>query len=229
MRVLVLDASPRGEQSHTRALTAAFLSGFPEDTEVETVELARLNVRPCLGCLGCWTKTPGKCVQRDDMQRVYAAIDRADVIVESFPLYFYGIPGTLKTMTDRCLPYTKAYGWSGHSLHELRDPALLKKRLVLLSTCWHTGIERNYAAVRAEYDLICDGRYEAIFCPQGELFVIDACKRQKDAYLADVRLAGQDVAQGRRIAPETQQRLNRPILTDATFERITRPHWKIVE
>lgn len=229
MRVLVLNASPRGEQSHTRALTAAFLSGFPEDTEVETVELARLNVRPCLGCLGCWTKTPGKCVQRDDMQRVYAAIDRADVIVESFPLYFYGIPGTLKTMTDRCLPYTKAYGWSGHSLHELRDPALLEKRLVLLSTCWHTGIERNYAAVRAEYDLICDGRYEAIFCPQGELFVIDACKRQKDAYLADVRLAGQDVAQGRRIAPETQQRLNRPILSDATFERITRPHWKIVE
>ena len=106
------------------------------------------------------------------MERVYAAIERADVIVESFPLYFYGIPGTLKTLTDRCLPYTKAYGWSGQAQHELRDPKMLQKRLVLLSTCWHTGIERNYAAVRAEYDLICDGRYDAIFCPQGELFVI---------------------------------------------------------
>ena len=83
--------------------------------------------------------------------------------------------------------------------------------------------------MRAEYDLICDGRYDAIFCPQGELFVIDACKRQKDAYLADVRLAGQNVAQGRRIASEIQERLNRPILSDATFERITRPHWQIVE
>lgn len=54
------------------------------------------------------------------MDRVYAAIAAADVVVESFPLYFYGIPGTLKTLTDRCLPYTKAYGWSSRAVHELR-------------------------------------------------------------------------------------------------------------
>ena len=93
MRVLVLNASPKGEQSHTMAITRAFLSGFPEGTQTELLELRRLNIRPCTGCLGCWTKTPGRCVQRDDMGRVYAAIAAADVVVESFPLYFYGIPG----------------------------------------------------------------------------------------------------------------------------------------
>ena len=222
MRVLVIHASPKGEGSHTAVLTRAFLSGFPQGTEIETLELRRLNIRPCLGCLGCWTKTPGKCVQKDE-------IERADVIVESFPLYFYGLPGTLKTMTDRCLPYTKAYGWSKGTQHELRDPKMLEKRLVLISTCWHTGIEQLYAAVRAEFDLICGGKYETIFCPQGELFVIDACQRQKDAYLKDVQLAGSEVAQGLRIQPETQKRLDRPILSDATFERITRPHWQIVD
>ena len=134
MRVLVLNASPKGEQSHTMAITRAFLSGFPEGTQTELLELRRLNIRPCTGCLGCWTKTPGRCVQRDDMGRVYAAIAAADVVVESFPLYFYGIPGTLKTLTDRCLPYTKAYGWSSRAVHELRDPAMLEKRLVLIST-----------------------------------------------------------------------------------------------
>ena len=122
MRVLVIHASPKGESGHTAVLTRAFLSGFPQGTEIETLELRRLNIRPCLGCLGCWTKTPGKCVQKDDMEKIYAAIERADVIVESFPLYFYGLPGTLKTMTDRCLPYTKAYGWSKGTQHELRDP-----------------------------------------------------------------------------------------------------------
>ena len=151
MRVLVLNASPKGEQSHTMAITRAFLSGFPEGTQTELLELRHLNIRPCTGCLGCWTKTPGRCVQRDDMDRVYAAIAAADVVVESFPLYFYGIPGTLKTLTDRCLPYTKAYGWSSRAVHELRDPAMLEKRLVLISTCWHTGIERLYAAVRTAY------------------------------------------------------------------------------
>ena len=138
MRVLVIHASPKGESGHTAVLTRAFLSGFPQGTEIETLELRRLNIRPCLGCLGCWTKTPGKCVQKDDMEKIYAAIERADVIVESFPLYFYGLPGTLKTMTDRCLPYTKAYGWSKGTQHELRDPKMLEKRLVLISTCWHT-------------------------------------------------------------------------------------------
>ncbi len=59
MRVLVLNASPKGEQSHTMAITRAFLSGFPEGTQTELLELRRLNIRPCTGCLGCWTKTPG--------------------------------------------------------------------------------------------------------------------------------------------------------------------------
>lgn len=228
MRVLVLNASPKGEQSHTMAITRAFLSGFPEGTQTELLELRHLNIRPCTGCLGCWTKTPGRCVQRDDMDRVYAAIAAADVVVESFPLYFYGIPGTLKTLTDRCLPYTKAYGWSSRAVHELRDPAMLDKRLVLISTCWHTGIERLYAAVRTAYGEYAPG-YQAIFCPQGELFAIDACHRQVSAYLADAAQAGREVAQTGRIADDTAARLARPILSDATFERITRPHWSIID
>ena len=206
MRVLVLNASPKGEQSHTMAITRAFLSGFPEGTQTELLELRHLNIRPCTGCLGCWTKTPGRCVQRDDMDRVYAAIAAADVVVESFPLYFYGIPGTLKTLTDRCLPYTKAYGWSSRAVHELRDPAMLEKRLVLISTCWHTGIERLYAAVRTAYAEYAPG-YQAIFCPQGELFAIDACRRQVSTYLADAAQAGREVAQTGRIADDTAARL----------------------
>lgn len=229
MRVLVVNASPKGENSHTLVVTRAFLSGFPEGTEIEMLELGKLRIRPCTGCLCCWTKTPGQCVQQDDMQRVYAAIERADVIIESFPLYFYGLPGPLKTMTDRCLPYTRAYGWSGNTQHELRDPKMLQKKLVLISTCWHTGTEQLYAAVRAGFSLLCGECYETIFCPQGELFAIDACRRQKEAYLKDVRLAGSEVAQDGRIRPETQKRLDRPILSDETFEQITRPHWQIVE
>ena len=65
------------------AITRAFLSGFPEGTQTELLELRHLNIRPCTGCLGCWTKTPGRCVQRDDMDRVYAAIAAADVVVEN--------------------------------------------------------------------------------------------------------------------------------------------------
>ena len=52
MRVLVLNASPKGEQSHTMAITRAFLSGFPEGTQTELLALHGLprlldeNARP---------------------------------------------------------------------------------------------------------------------------------------------------------------------------------------
>lgn len=231
MRLLILNASPKGEASHTMAITRAFAAGFPADTEVRSLELRKLNIQPCLGCLGCWTKSPGRCVQRDDMDLIYEAIAWADVIVESFPLFFYGLPGPLKTMTDRCLPYTKAYGWSGDARHELRDPDMLEKKLVLISTCWHTGIEGNYAAVRQAMDLVTDGgTYSTIFCPQGELFALGGvCKRQVGAYLADATQAGREVAATGRIAPDTAARLARPILSDKTFERITHPHWEIID
>ena len=51
MRVLVLNASPKGEQSHTMAITRAFLSGFPEGTPPALLALRHLNIRPCTGCL----------------------------------------------------------------------------------------------------------------------------------------------------------------------------------
>lgn len=229
MKLLILNASPKGERSHTMAITRAFVSGFPEETEVETLELRQLNIQPCTGCLGCWTKTPGRCVRTDDMDQVYRAIGQADVIIESFPLYFYGVPGTLKTMTDRCLPYTKAYGWSAGVVHEMRDPKMLEKKLVLISTCWHTGIDKLYAPVRLVYDELTHGAYQAIFCPQGELFAIDACKRQVRAYLNDAKQAGKEVAEAGRISEATATRLARPILSDTTFERITRPHWQIID
>ena len=48
MRVLVLNASPKGEQSHTMAITRAFLSGFPEGTQTELLEHPALHGLPRL-------------------------------------------------------------------------------------------------------------------------------------------------------------------------------------
>ena len=92
MRVLVLNASPKGEQSHTMAITRAFLSGFPEGTQTELLELRHLNIRPCTGCLGCWTKTPGRCVQRETwigsmrpLRRLMSSSRASHCIFTAFP------------------------------------------------------------------------------------------------------------------------------------------------
>lgn len=109
MKVLVLNGSPKGEKSNTLNITKAFLDGFSADTEVEYITVKKETIKPCMGCFSCWSRTPGECVIKDDMQKIYEKINSADIIIESFPLYFFGMPSQMKALTDRCLPYMLPY------------------------------------------------------------------------------------------------------------------------
>ena len=106
MRVLVLNGSPKGDKSNTYRLTSAFLDGLrqTQPVEAETIEVGKLHLLPCRGCFACWSKTPGKCVLQDDMAGVIEKILAADVLIWSFPLYYFSIPGQLKLLIDRQLP-----------------------------------------------------------------------------------------------------------------------------
>ncbi len=231
MKVLVINASPRPERSNTMNITRAFIKGFPEGTDVEYVTLNKLNIKPCLGCYSCWDKTPGKCVIKDDMGMLSDKIREADVIVQSFPLYFFGMPSQLKCMTDRCLPLTLPYLGNivedqNASFHELRDEEMHKKSLVVISTCGYVDAGHMYQSLIKQYDLIAGvGKYTAILCPEGELFVTDNAKRQREGYLSDVTAAGAEFAENRTLCETTKQKLAKPILSPKGFETITLAHW----
>jgi multimeric flavodoxin WrbA len=57
-----------------------------------------------MGCFSCWNKSPGKCVLADDMAALIEKIIHADVLIWSFPLYYFSVPGGLKNLIDRQLP-----------------------------------------------------------------------------------------------------------------------------
>ena len=231
MKVLVLNGSPKSERSNTLNITKAFVSGFPDNTEVEYVNLSKLNIRPCVGCFSCWSKTPGQCVIKDDMQELYGKIEAADIVIESFPLYFFGMPSQLKCMTDRCLPFMLPYMGNlvedkNASFHELRDDSMHEKRLVVITTCGYVDAKPMYPALLKQLDLIAgEGHYTAILCPEGELFIAEKAKRQREGYLAEIKKAGAEFAQTRRLSDETKQRIARPILSPQGFEAITLAHW----
>lgn len=46
--------------------------------DITLIDLSKLQIANCVGCFGCWTKTPGKCVIRDDAVRVYPRIAESD-------------------------------------------------------------------------------------------------------------------------------------------------------
>ena len=131
MKILVLNGSPKGDRSNTIRIANAFTGGFPEGTEVKKINLYEKNIMPCKGCFSCWKSDEGKCVIRDDMDEIIAAIKEADIIIESYPLYFYGMPSQIKAMTDRCLqlvmPYMGDKSDSETTFNELRDPSMREK------------------------------------------------------------------------------------------------------
>lgn len=232
MKILILNGSPRMEHSNTLQLALAFANGFPEGTNTEVVHLYKQNIKPCLGCFSCWTKTPGNCVINDDMQALYEKLENADVIIESFPLYFFGMPSTIKVMTDRCLPFMKTYlGTSDEdgksSFHQLRNSAMHSKSLVLISTCGYVHTAPMYPALLKQFDLICgEGNYTAILCSEGELFGYEGlAERQRKGYLSDVTKAGAEFAETGAISEKTAERLSRPVLSPSGFEAIVRSHW----
>ena len=64
MNILVINGSPRMERSNSLRMTRAFLEGLAKtcDTQVEELTVAKMHIEPCLGCLNCWKRTPGKCL-----------------------------------------------------------------------------------------------------------------------------------------------------------------------
>ena len=40
----------------------------------EFFDLSQMRIAHCLGCFGCWVRTPGRCVIRDDAVRIYPRI-----------------------------------------------------------------------------------------------------------------------------------------------------------
>lgn len=238
MNILAINGSPKGKRSNTWRLTSAFLEGiaareesvYGEAPTIETLIINALDIKPCLGCFSCWSKTPGMCCIHDDMQAVIEKILWADVVIWSFPLYYFGLPGQLKNLIDRqlpmSLPFMSAETESGG--HPSRYD-MSGKRTVVVSTCGFYTAKGNYDCVTSLFDRLCgkDG-YAAIFCGQGELFRVKELADRTNEYLSWVRKAGEEFASG-EISGETRDELDRNLFPRDVFEAMADASWGVGE
>ena len=236
MRILAINGSPKGERSNTWRLTSAFLQGIAAQEEnahgqapaIETLSVAALDIKPCRGCFSCWSKTPGKCCIRDDMQGVIEKILWADVVIWSFPLYYFGLPGPLKNLIDRqlpmALPFMSAEAESGG--HPSRYD-MSGKRTVVISTCGFYTAKGNYGGVTDLFDRLCGkGGYTALFCGQGELFRVNELAERTDEYLSWVRKAGEEFTRD-GIREETRSKLDQNLFPRDVFEAMADASWGV--
>jgi len=76
---------------------------------VEALELRSLTIAYCTGCFGCWVKTPGECVAKDDSRQVRRSVIHSDLVVMASPVMMGFSSALLKKMTDKLLPNLHPY------------------------------------------------------------------------------------------------------------------------
>lgn len=82
---------------------------LPSGTSAEMIDLSGLKIAHCTGCFGCWTRTPGKCVIRDDAVTVYPRIAASDKILYVSRVRYGGYDTIMKTMLERAIPVQQAF------------------------------------------------------------------------------------------------------------------------
>lgn len=97
MKILGIRGSPR-RGGNSDILLEWFLSSL-EFRDVEILTPSQLHVQFCQGCRYC--EGNGQCVIEDDMAVVVDRLLEADKVVVSTPVFFYGLPASLKALVDR--------------------------------------------------------------------------------------------------------------------------------
>lgn len=165
LKVLVLLGSPRRNR-FSEQLTDQFLAPLLEaGCTVRKLAVSTLSIRPCTGCDSC--RHTGRCVFRDDMDEVMEALDAADWVVLTSPMYFNSVTGALKVLIDRCQPY-----WARKFVLKL-PPVRPGRRGVLLMSAGVAQTAANLEGARrvADYffkaqdiafsDMLCADRTDA--------------------------------------------------------------------
>lgn len=143
MNVLVLNGSPRKDRGATGSLLKHFVEGMEDaKADIETMYSVGLDLGDCRGCFNCWTSTPGKCIQDDEMTPILDKMADADIIVLATPVYVDGMTGSLKTLLDRVIPLLHgAFELrDDHCRHALREHVKAGK-IALFSVCGFTEMD----------------------------------------------------------------------------------------
>ncbi len=126
MNVTILNGNPHADnlqfEEYLKRLHAELEKG---GSHVAALTLREMKIRHCTGCWGCWVKTPGECLAKDDSADVCRAVINADWVIFASPMVM-GFPSTLlKKTVDKLIPLVHPYivVEGGEAHHQARYPS----------------------------------------------------------------------------------------------------------
>ena len=106
-RIVVITGSPR-KNGNSFAMTDAFIRAAEDRGHTVTrFDAAMKNVGGCHACETCF-KTGKACSFDDDFNVIAPAIQEADAVVFTMPVYWYSLPAQIKGVIDRLFSFCVA-------------------------------------------------------------------------------------------------------------------------
>lgn len=224
MKVLALNGSPRGGEGNTEVILKPFLKGCEKaGGETETIYLKDKDIKHCSGCFTCWTKTPGKCIYKDDMEELLVKLSEADIIVYATPLYYFTVTGIMKDFMDRMLPLNnKEIVKVGENYsHPRRFKRETPSKTVLISNCGFPN-NNNFSGLVETFKVMTKGNLAGrILCPQGGgLKSVNTNENLRNLYIpyfSALENAGEEIVKEGYIKAETQAVLDKNVIDPEVY------------
>lgn len=99
MRIIGVSGSPRAEGNTDTILQEALIAAREEGAETKLIRLSDYRLEPCKACSACFTSK--KCVIKDDCEKIYREMLKADGVILGSPSYFQGVTAQMKIFIDR--------------------------------------------------------------------------------------------------------------------------------
>jgi multimeric flavodoxin WrbA len=118
MRITLLNGEPHAHSEFDLYLADLTSRLAARERIITKLDLRDLDLKGCSGCFGCWVKTPGECVKRDQSTQVCRAIVNSDLLLLASPITMGFTSSLLKRAIDQSIsllhPYIVVEGGEMH-------------------------------------------------------------------------------------------------------------------
>jgi len=76
---------------------------------VTAFQLREMDIRYCIGCFGCWVKTPGECIVTDGSRDICREYINSDFVLFASPIIMGFTSALLKKAHDKLIPLILPY------------------------------------------------------------------------------------------------------------------------
>lgn len=134
---------------------------FPDLPKNVTVMSSEKAVHPCIGCLCCFTRTPGYCILRDDYQQMGEVMSKTTEMVIISKNCFGSFSPYVKNVIDRCLPYQLPFFEIRHGkmCQQIRYDNRISLKVLMYSDRNYTMTEKEQALAQRFVDYYCFSLY----------------------------------------------------------------------